>query len=442
MRHFCRALQFLLISSLYHPKFVESFVTTRPFQRKYLVTTQKHTSSLFLAQGDAIEWSLSQQDIQKDTDDEERGNVLIPSGGISVSDEIDESQKDRFVTEVVPIKDLPGVAQLITSIVMKGSFEPVRYLIALSKPNVTTSDQKDWPTMPEGTDFVMVDIPPYSPQLVTRMKSFMGFHNKVTAALITNRDSIHYDEAPSVFTTRRADLDLWKQAFPEMQIIAYRLDIPRDCRSFITQVLDGYGPFALDDSPDRNISFVETGRPLTIVEWDHDIAQDVLSGKRMIPDDEETNGRDNDDEYSPEAIRSREQGKRILAVFTPGHSFGSVSFIFPQLKVCCPGFTIPIEDSRAEENMGIGATGPALDCRGYITTNKAGIKRQMESARKLVQDYSDRFEVILPARGDPLFLDNQNVDERKKELSDIIYQYEKIGQIYEQLGITSNDDDA
>lgn len=261
--------------------------------------------------------------------------------------------------------------------------------------------------------------------------------------LVTNRDSIHYDEAPSVYSTRRADLDLWIMAFPGLRIVAYRLDIPRDCRHAVAQVLDGYGPFALDeeqaDLVGGNFTFVETGRPLTLAEWEDDTAQDVLAGKTP-PDDAVTTSESVELDYTPLAIREREQGKRILAVYTPGFSFGSVSFVFPELGVCCSGFTVPVEDSRFDENEGVGAPGPAIDCRGYLAASKAR-KRQMESARTLIKAYSDRFHVVLPSRGDPRFLDG-DTSERTELLLDIVAQYEKIGEIYEQLGIFSDEDDG
>ena len=88
----------------------------------------------------------------------------------------------------------------------------------------------------------------------------------------------------------------------------------------------------------------------------------------------------------------------------------------------------------------MGRTGPALDCRGYITTNNAGVSRQMESARNLIQSYIDRITVLLPSRGDPVFLDG-TLEQRQTVLMGVVAQYEKIGKIYEQLGITSSGDD-
>ena len=269
----------------------------------------------------------------------------------------------------------------------------------------------------------------------------MGKHARLAALLVTNRDAIHRDEAPSVFSVRNSDLKYWKQAFPEIDVIAYRLDIPRDCRESVTQVLDGYGPFAMDEEEENSengVKFVESGRPLTVVEWDHDVAEDILSGV-LPPDDADAEKEfDNHEDYTPEAIRAREEGKRLLAVYTPGHTFGSISYIFPEQGICCSGYTIPVEETRVEENFGMGTTGPALDCRGYITTSRAGISRQMRSARTLVRSYADRFKVVMPNRGDPLFLD-ESLEERKEVLMEILDQYKKIGDIYEQLGITGYD---
>ena len=253
--------------------------------------------------------------------------------------------------------------------------------------------------------------------------------------MITSRDAIHYDDAPAVFTSKRSDLVKWTAAFPNAQVMCYRLDIPRDCRDMITQRLDGYGPWALEEPAGKNVTIVETGRPLTYQVWDEDIAKQVMDEGATPPDDElET---DNDELYTPEAIRNREQGKRLLAVYTPGHTFGSLTYIFPEIQACCSGYTIPIEDDRYDEATGIGGGGgPALDFQGYVTTSRAGMSRMMESARNVVNTYSDRFNTVLPSRGDPLYVSGDEQD-RKKALNDIIDQYDKIGKVYEQLGITS-----
>lgn len=382
-------------------------------------------------------------------DNDEVSDVHIPAAGISVFDEMDRAQKDRFVSDVVPVRGLPGVAQIISSPMVTYSFEPLRYLVAISPPTLKYEADPDdtqlsevEPTLVNST-FVMVDVPPFSPQLAARMRSFMGLNYTVAAILVTSRDAIHYDEAQAIFSNRRSDLRWWTQVFPEAQVVAYRLDVPRDCRRFISQILDGYGPFAAHKN-EGNFTFVESGRPLTRNEWDYNTAQEVLSGGSLPPDDEDatTDPIQDEEKYTPEAIRSREEGKSVLAVYTPGYSFGSVSYVFPETGVCCSGFTLPVEDTRVAENEGFVDTGPALDARGYVTTSRGGIKRQMESARNLVTTYCDRFNAILPSRGAPLVLDG-SVGERKGYLLNIIKQYQQIGEIYDQLGITSGDrDDA
>lgn len=379
------------------------------------------------------------------------GDIPIPTTGISVADEMEKTQKERFFTEVVRIKGLePGVraAQIVTT-TTTGSFEPVRYVLALSKHTAAANNDSsdDDTSKPAGLSqsFVLVDVPPFSDQLVRQMRDFMGPNGKLVSILVTSKDSIHYDEAPGVFAIRRADLVKWEKAFPDTAIVAYRMDIPRDCRDSVSQRLDGYGPFALDETSSPNATFVESGRPLTYKEWDYDMTQDIFAGKKTPPDDEPSNATAEEieieaDLYSAEAIRAREEGKRVLAVYTPGRTYGSISYVFPEVNLIASGFTIPIEDSRNDENIGIESAGPALDVRGYITTSKAGIARQMESARNLIESYVDRFTVILPSRSDPYFVDGKT-EERKQDLLAIVGQYEKIGKIYERLGITSYDDD-
>lgn len=397
------------------------------------------------------------------------GDVQIPSTGISINDELESNEKDRFETELVAITGFKQVAaQIVTTAASRGSFEPVRYLLSLSKPTAAAASEvestKEVDSESENNDnedaneeeqsaidneeartFIMMDIPPYSPQLVAKMKKFMGPNSDLAAILITSRDSIHYDDAPAVYRMRRTDLDLWNQAFPGLQIVGYRLDIPRDCRGSVTQVLDGYGPFAWEEELSAetglvtNATFVETGRPLTVMEWDHDIAQDILRGRKPVDaDDDMVDGISKEEEFSPKSIRAKEEGKRILAVYTPGHSFGSISYVFPETGLCCSGFTIPLEDTRDEENRGMDSAGPALDCRGYITTNRGGIDKQMKSAKQLIRTYVDRFDAVLPSRGDPLALYGDN-EEKKEVLMDVLDQYERIGKIYEELGIVSDE---
>jgi hypothetical protein len=364
------------------------------------------------------------QQQQQQEEEEEEGalttdDVPIPTTGVSVSEVLEEVGQTKFETTLVPIETLPGVSQIVTAST-NGDLEPVRYLIAAT------------PTLDNVTMlFVMTDVPPYSISLDASIRRHMGPSGQLVGILCTSRTAIHYNDAPAVFTTRRSDLVKWKAAFPQIHVVGYRLDIPRDCASLVTQRLDGYGPWAASE----NMTFLESGRPLMYKEWDEPTKIGIIKEGATPPDG---NAIEDDEDYSPDAIRARQLGKAILTVYTPGHTFGTVSYVFPNLQAIVSGYTIPIEDNRDQDNAG-----PALDFRGYITTSKAGMKKQMESARHLIETYSDRFNVILPSRADPLFLDG-SVQDRRRILLQIVEQYEKIGNVYEQLGIvsqTSDEDD-
>jgi glyoxylase-like metal-dependent hydrolase (beta-lactamase superfamily II) len=411
-----------------------------------------------------------------DPDADSLGDMPIPTTGISVAEEMEKAAKTRFYSEVVRITGLgKGVqaAQILSS-TAEGAYEPVRYLIRLSRKEgeeiidemedgsdadeIRNQDAAAFETStatvsaPEVDDYVMVDVPPYSEKLVQQMKQMMGANGRLTNILVTCSENIHYNNAPGVFTIRRADLMKWEKAFPDVAIVAYRIDIPRDCRESVTQRLDGYGPWALQDASvgaAKNETFIETGIPMTYNEWDPDIAMDILEGRRKPPgeeeEEEEEGGTKDGDvidlnasgEFIPEMIRSNEEGKRVLAVYTPGRTYGSISYVFPELCLCASGYTLPLEDTRTE-SWGVGSTaGPALDRRGFVTTSKAGISKQMESGRKLANDYSDRFQIVLPSGSDPFYLE-ENVADRRQTLLEIMDQYEKLGRIYEQLGITGS----
>ena len=66
----------------------------------------------------------------------------------------------------------------------------------------------------------------------------------------------------------------------------------------------------------------------------------------------------------------------------------------------------------------------------------------MTSAKELIHSYINKFHIILPSTGEPLILSNndKSVPMNKEILLNIINQYEKIGEIYEQLGIILSDD--
>jgi glyoxylase-like metal-dependent hydrolase (beta-lactamase superfamily II) len=305
----------------------------------------------------------------------------------------------------------------------------------------------------------MIDIPPYSESLANEIKYFMDpnfnktevgaspMKGKLDAILVTNQQSIHYDQSPGVYVTRKSDLEKWKKAFPDVKVIIYRIDQPRDCRESVTQVLDGYGPWGWDETSD--VGFVQTGRPLQIEEWDKTTASNVLKLGETPPDDKDddaTDAREGNDDgmYSKEAIREREKNHDLLAVYTPGHTFGSITFVFPNRGICCSGYALPLESASADgfvdiedeetyPSAAVALQGPRLDYQGYIASSVSR-PRQMSSASKLINDYIDRFKIVLPARGDVVFLDN-DVDTRKRELMENVGLYAKISEIYGRLGI-------
>lgn len=361
-------------------------------------------------------------------DEERKADIHLPTTGVSVSESMDDAQRDRFASELVPVTTLKGVAQIVTK-ATKGSFDPIRYLVALTPPSDV--DEDGIPTEPQ--QYVMTDIPPYSDQLASMIRKYIGSEGQLVGICMTSKNGVHYDEGPGVFTNRQSDLSDWKSVFPGLAVVGYRLDIPRDCSPKITQKLNGYGPWAWND---ENEVFEESGQPLIVKEWDTQSIKTMLN-KGIVPPQEDE---DEDDvgEHTPESIKEKEAGKRLLAVFTPGHTHGTLSYVFPETNVVVSGFTIPVEDSGAV-NQGQFA-GPAMDARGYITTSGAGMTKQMESARQLVNTYGDRFGIVLPSRDDPLFLDELSVQDRKSAILRIIDQYDEIGQIYSQLGILSDDD--
>ena len=398
--------------------------------------------------------------------------------------------------------------------------EPVRWLISMGggddDDTTTTDDDFDGGIAVEF--YAMIDLPPYSDGLADEMRQFMdrsaadpevGRDNdngdegngngndsggerkteakakaktrtrrrgKLDIILITNRQCIHYDASPGVYVTRKSDMTSWKNAFPGAKVIMYRLDVPRECREGVTQALDGYGPWGYDENAEDGGRFVETGRPLTIVEWDDDTKSRVLTRGESPPDDVDDDrataegvggdvydGDDGGDssEYSPEAIRRRESAHRLLAVYTPGHTYGSVTYVFPRRGICCSGYALPLDGSEYRDRygdddvvggddgdddggplggVGVGGgpmppppRGPRLDHRGYLATS-ASRPRQMSSALSLIDDYIDRFTVVLPARGDAVFLD-RDADMRRRELMESVGLYKRIGDIYARLGI-------
>ncbi|KAL7464526.1 hypothetical protein ACHAXS_004862 [Conticribra weissflogii] len=402
----------------------------------------------------------------------------LPTTGISLSEEIENSGpngKEKFETFLTPIVDVivgkvdvdldllkksldegeydddfggehakchDGVARIDT-IASTGPMgeEPVRWIVSFGNPDENNVKES----------FAMIDLPPYSDKLANEIRNFMDPEWNATSSpkgsldviLITNQQSIHYDAAPAVYVTRKSDLIKWKKAFPGVKAITYRLDTPREFRGEVSQILDGYGPWGWDENSDEGEGmFVETGRPLTVVEWDDDTKSKVIRQGETPPDDQDTgvnesseHDEDEDETYSPAAIRKREDKYPLLAVYTPGHTFGSMTYIFPKRGLCCSGYALPLESptTMTLERTLIPPKGPRLDYQGYIATSSSR-PRQMSSASSLINNYIDRFSVVLPARGDLVVLDS-DVARRKSDLLESVGLYRKIGEIYGRLGI-------
>ena len=451
-------------------------ITQSQLERLLQNTNPRSTSSSSKNQNRSNDNDLSKdQRLRQATEEEieaaERiaGNVNVPKTGISINDEMTSMQgQEKFITRLFPL-DLDefkyhddnestdatdfctnNVAALQTITAETEGDEPMRYIVAHDRYTKDNPNRK----------YAMIDVPPYSDELVQQINDFMTVtttasdneNNKdedekdekqvskgtLATILLTCKNGLHYDEEPAVYVTRKSDLVKWKKAFPKVDIVMYRLDTPRDCRENLSQILDGYGPWALNnqESNQNNDLFVETGRPLTRIEWDAETQKNVLDNGEMPPDDSEEEGDEDDEKYSPKAIRQKEANKDILAVYTPGHTFGSVSYLFPKLKVCCSGFTMPVEESRQAANIaGITNAGPAMDYRGYITTNSAGINKQVESSRALVNTYGDRFSAILSSKGPPVSMGHLSIGERQRLLHDMLDEFVELGRVYESMGI-------
>jgi hypothetical protein len=222
---------------------------------------------------------VEEGDDDDDAAEDLSGNVNIPKTGISINDEMLNFQNaEKYVTNIFSIEKC-GVGILQTVTVNTASDEPLRYLVPL-RPVVNKNHTE---CNDEVQKFAMIDLPPYSDDLVARMKAFMGNNASLSHILVTCRNGIHYDEAPAIYVTRRSDMEAWKRAFPSVNIVMYRLDIPRDCKNTVSQSLDGYGPWALDYTENGTDIFRETGRPLKVIVWNEEFRLVCLTREKCHP---------------------------------------------------------------------------------------------------------------------------------------------------------------
>ena len=226
--------------------------------------------------------SSSQDDDDDNSYNDDRPTENIPRTGYSLADRMENTENvERFVTTLTPIDNnhpsvmldiqydvdgFPigyrsessetidenwGVARIDTvSSLGNAGEEPVRWLISTGERNFNfNNDSEDMNIQ----SYAMIDLPPYSDTLADEIRSFMDRNSdqdensinvtkrkgNLDVILITNGQCIHYDKSPGVYVTRKSDLTKWTTAFPNANVIMYRLDIPRDCREVVTQVLDG-----------------------------------------------------------------------------------------------------------------------------------------------------------------------------------------------------------
>jgi len=150
--------------------------------------------------------------------DGDLGDVPIPTTGLSVSDEMEKAQKDRFYTQLVPISGLgKGVeAVRVLSSTTDGAYEAVRYLVRLTR-KIDESDSELEETgnnksdqtkssIESKDDFVMVDVPPFTEKLAEEMKALMGPNGRLSTILVTSQECIHYDENPGVVSKRNGSI--------------------------------------------------------------------------------------------------------------------------------------------------------------------------------------------------------------------------------------------
>ncbi len=96
------------------------------------------------------------------------------------------------------------------------------------------------------------------------------------------------------------------------------------------------------------------------------------------------------------------------------------------------------EEMRYAGTIGSNPSGPFLDYRGYVTTSQDP-RRQMESAERFITTYVDRFTALLPAYGEPVFLEN-DVAKRRETLLMLLGQYRQLGDAYRQLSMVTPED--
>ena len=260
--------------------------------------------------------------------------------------------------------------------------------------------------------FIMVDVPKYSKTLEKQIRQFCD-GNPPLAIVVTNQNSIYYDDAPGGLIVRRSDAIKWTEAFQGIEIVVHRHDIFRDFQKVVTQRLDGYGPWGINLETGK---FMDLGHPLQTIDGLDGFEMEFDVENYVSPEIEEIN------------VRENKNSKSCIAIYTPGHSFGSMCLIVPELEAVCSGNTIPPVNLLEGKRL-------RMDSQGIVTTNRAGIIRQAESVQNLIDGYADLFQLMLPSRG-ALQRFPSDLSKRKEMITKLIGKFEEYKKYDE--GISSN----
>jgi hypothetical protein len=176
-------------------------------------------------------------------------------------------------------------------------------------------------------------------------------------------------------SSERSSLEQWVRAKPGTRVIAHRYDIKPSNRAYVTDVLDGNGPWRASLKKDG---------PVRV----HNKTAEAAAA----------------------AAENDKNEEEVIVVFTPGQTSGSLCVIVPWLRACFSGNSIP-----TLMYTGGSAEGDALI---QFASNRGGVTKQASSIEKLANEYCgggsegeqgakghSYFDVLYPSKGDVLELE-------------------------------------
>lgn len=380
---------------------------------------------------------------------------------------VSDMEYDLPATSKASLERIPGLPGAGTIVSENDPFA-TRYLVPLTIPEGEVNESAQ---VNAAYTYVMVDVPPFSKKLVLEMQTFMATRGRrirekefteedeenedddepeivepssetiasmaPLAILITSKNTIHYPQAEAVYSIRRSELLQWIAVFPNIQIVMHRLDLPRNVRMDLQslagnnlQILDGAGPYGweYDKQSTKLPTFKELGPELKLLDWDYDKINDLyddenpLNATQIAMDEAETDGTS---PRIPTPIELQISQHPLIAVHTPGHTSGSISYLLPQSRVCASGSTLP--DGTAHYQY---------DSRGILSTNEGGLETQGRSGRRLVEDYGGVIQCVLPTKGEILEVEGFTDEELRVGFwEEILGQFDKVSRVYKRLGI-------